>query len=508
MGNLGSFWIVAPILVLAVGFLAVLLSTGLANRQLPPMVGVLPTIVSLAMTFALYLETSDAPLTLTLFAWESGSDQSIALAYYVDAWAALLAVLALFLGLCAQMLLANQALDGRSRQNWAHIFILATLALLLNLFFSASLAMLYMAWVATGLVVYASIAIGSGQDRSDEGERVPSGEMRPPPEPAGSPRNPSEQRGETLRMAACIAAGYALLGSILLLTRTDGDLLGVVGLRSASFGLGASILMAFALGAYLGLYPFKPWRSCAGARPSAATMTIPLSFFPALGAFYVLGRMYPVSTGGTSSSLSTITAAMALATIVVASARAWGARELDALLVDVVSVELAFAVLAFVLAPAYGISGDGSGSIGMNAFAAGLFIFLNCVLSAQTILLGIVHLRVRQNGDTGEVSGSASPRLRTGVGSALFAAPWVSLIGLPLTMGFAAKGMLFSIGFDPARVALLLIGVVANGIIIVAALRLLDKEVAAVISRRATASHRSTGSVPAEAVGYNPDPTP
>lgn len=64
-----------------------------------------------------------------------------------------------------------------------------------------------------------------------------------------------------------------------------------------------------------------------------------------------------------------------------------------------------------------------------------------------------------------------------GIRAALLIVPWLPLLGLPFTLGFVAKSMLFAASFTPKYILLWPVGAIADILIIIASLRFLDRMV-------------------------------
>src|SRR5512146_1484812 len=107
---MGSYWAIAPICFLSAGLAAVLVFERIVSQRAPAIFSFIPTFLSLAITIALYVVSQNVPLEMTLFSWSAGTSLSVDLALRVDAWAALLAAMALFLGLYAQIDIAAQTI--------------------------------------------------------------------------------------------------------------------------------------------------------------------------------------------------------------------------------------------------------------------------------------------------------------------------------------------------------------------------------------------------------------
>ena len=481
-----SYWVFPPVFLLAGGALLSLIFERLTARRIPPVLAILPTVVSFAALVVLFVYSGGVPLKATLFAWNpttsidpgsgnAGSSatfpSSITLAYYVDRWAAFLGAVGLLVGIGTQLYVLNWHSDDRSRHNWTHVCVLGTLAIFVSLLFSASFIALYVSWTAIGLCIYAYLVVIGNDVQEDNPQSTSLTEQvegHGPQPKESAPRSSADFAERTLAITQL--AAFMLLGGSILIERNANNELLLASFQSVRFGTASSLLMALAVAAFLGLYPFQSWLIWVRSLPSPVSAL--LASLPAIASVYLLGRLLPLFIAEPSPLFSAMLIALGLATVVVGAVNAWRATSFSELTNHAILAELGLVAASFSLALLH-ISGNVTrfAEADARAITASLLIFLNCVLFGAA--LAVFRLWFPQ-AEEAESPLHDRRLLISGPHLALLVVAWLSLIGLPLSLGFAAKWILYSASLESGLPFLIPISMIANGAIIVASLRLFD----------------------------------
>ena len=404
---------VAPLAVLAAGaVLQVILGRVLPNRAkgwlafacglaaLAALLGLIPAVAN------------GAAVDQLVFDW----DQGLPVLLHVDGLGLLFALMAAGIGSAILLYCTAYMAHEPSGTSRFYALMLAFIAGLVSLVFSANLLVAYLSWELIGLCSYFLVGFWYRETAAANGAR------------------------KVLLMTHI--PGYALLLGILLLYAQSGTFLWTDPALAQHFSLGIFLLMLVAAMAKSVMFPLHTWIPEAMNAPTPVSALLHSACYVKAG-IYLIARMY--SLNGASpwpAGWNTLVMVIGCVTMLVGALYALAQTDLKRLLAYSTISQLGYIVAAVGLGTPAGI-------------AAGLFYTFSHGLFKGTLFLcagAIQHAAGTR--DMRQLGGLAARMPNT---TRIWLVAAAAIIGVPLTNGFAAKWLLFDAALQSGAWAVLVV---------------------------------------------------
>ncbi|MBI4317534.1 MAG: hypothetical protein HY675_03510 [Chloroflexi bacterium] len=440
----------APSTILAGALLLALVTWRRRLRPSPTTLAILAFALSMLACVALWWVSRGSPLSAILLVWAPSPAVTITASYFADPWSTFFAGTVTLVGFAFAAASQAQPKPNEDGRDLTSLVLLGAGLLLVNLFFSASLVLIYVSLVAFGFFVYAGFRL-----------------CGPGPEDAGT--------AQAVFVIGQFSA-HGLLAAMILL--------GVPGLTAFPIanslpGGGIAIASGFLLVfvAASGIYPLAPY--LLGAKPDPILRLAPFAIGYIATGLYLSGRLFAPSTGLVVPLYPIILVVFGLVTTLFAATVAW--RQADSLHphTGAVVAEIGLASVALGLATPLAIS-------------AAILLFLDAAVTlALSTCCRLIPLGRQQPDPAGDQE-------RYLVLLKLLAT--ASSLGCPPLLGFVGRLALFAAALGSGQIYVLPVVLLASTLLIASSLRYFDPKISRLLVARQPSS-RKPGRVAALALG-------
>ena len=394
----------APTAILIGGALLQVLVAGFASNATKGWLAFIATAGALAAAVALIPHVADGQaLTAQAFFWDTG----VALAYRIDGLSVLFMVMGCAMG--ALILLYAIGYMAHERKGAARFFFLMQvfIAGLMLLVGADSLLVAYIAWELIGLCSFFLVSFWYARQASADGARVV--------------------------LLVTHLAGYGFFAAILVVYGATGTFVWSDPAVAGAFTTGVVILMIVAAMAKSVMYPLHAWIPHAMHAPTPVSALLHSACYVKAGA-YLIARMYTM--GDWHPAGGDMLLVIACVTMVVGVVFALAQTDLKRLLAFHTVSQLGYIMAGLALGTDLGLAAGLVYILSHAMFKGALFLCAGSVQHAT----GTRDLR--------EVGGLAK---RMPVTAWVWLTASAAIAGVPLTIGFVSKWLLFTASLDAGQ---------------------------------------------------------